>query len=921
MSDPNNPKIAALQPLVQRVRTDVTAVKRADGSRWTRQPLTPERLAAHCNGGPARGVCPIREGESVTLVGTVDLDDHAGAAGWSRISAIGGALVEALQAAGGFPLAFRSSGGHGVHVHCVWDAPQDAASVRAWLRAALARVGLVDGSGRGGAAAGFAEVFPKQDRVPPGGYGNQWILPLAGASCWLELDEMSGTLVEATRELDAADWQGSADVPIVEREPIGNGGNGGDGSDLQEFASMGGSGVVAPWRQALDALSNAGSRTLAYDDWRNVIFAIHAESGGSPAGLELAHAWSSRSTKYDGGFLEGRVWPYVRAAGERGGPAVTGGTIMSLAARLEGWSMPLTGDGFEAIEDPDAGDGVWGAGGAGGRGVPPAALAYVVDDSEDMSGLGARQANLVAARDAVESRELAEISGEAGAAGTAAGSDWSAAVPPAAHLCTDQANAHRLLRAHGEHLLVAAGSWYVWDGRRWARQESGLYRFACGLSALVRVEAERMRKRVEKALGRGDDAPEAEPAAKARLKLLRGLVDALEKWSAKCESKATIEACVGLLKKMLVVDVDSLNAHPWLLNVRNGTVDLRTGELRPHDPADRLTLCASTAYVPGGRSAAWEKLVWDVCCGDAALVKFLRLWFGYCCTGSTREQKFVVHWGLGGNGKSTVLEAVAGVLGDYAATAAPGLLTGKGASVHSSGIVALCGKRMVTAHENDENVTLREGFVKSATGSDRIPARYLFAEQFEFVPTHKLQLLTNHKPGIRGQDRGIWRRVRLVPYVASFGSAEAVARGEAQTVEDGSLLDVLRDEGERVGLLADLVRAAGEWWREGLPEPDVVRLAGEEYRSEQDRLGQFLRECCELGRGLWVPLVAPMGGGLYPAYQSWCREAGVLPASKQKFTRELPRLVPGFRTEEGRAGHEDRRRVTKIHGLWLLDAD
>ena len=188
MSDPNNPLIAALLPLVRRVRTDVTAVKKSDGSRWTSQPLTRERLAQHVNGGPARGVCPIKAGESVTMVALLDFDSHKGEVSWEEMSAVVARVVDVLEIVHGMhPILFRSSGGKGVHLYLLWDGPQDAYSVRQFLKGVLESVGLKDGAR--GVKNGEVEVFPRQDEVGEKGYGNQFIMPLAGASVPLMLGE------------------------------------------------------------------------------------------------------------------------------------------------------------------------------------------------------------------------------------------------------------------------------------------------------------------------------------------------------------------------------------------------------------------------------------------------------------------------------------------------------------------------------------------------------------------------------------------------------------------------------------------------------------------------------------------------------------------------------------------------------------
>lgn len=182
--------IAALQPLIDRVRTDITAVKKANGEQaWTKEALTPERLARHLNSGPARGVCPIAEGESVTMVALLDFDSHGGEVGWVEMSAAVERVCDVLEVAyGAHPILFRSSGGRGVHLYILWDDAQDCYSVRMWLRGVLEAAGLRDGTG--GVKKGQVEVFPRQNEVPVGGNGNQAILPLAAKSVPLMRDEV-----------------------------------------------------------------------------------------------------------------------------------------------------------------------------------------------------------------------------------------------------------------------------------------------------------------------------------------------------------------------------------------------------------------------------------------------------------------------------------------------------------------------------------------------------------------------------------------------------------------------------------------------------------------------------------------------------------------------------------------------------------
>lgn len=455
-------------------------------------------------------------------------------------------------------------------------------------------------------------------------------------------------------------------------------------------------------------------------------------------------------------------------------------------------------------------------------------------------------------------------------------------IPEAAHLTTHQANAGRLTTHFGKRLMVAAGRWYAWAGTHWAADEADVYRCACLLSKIVLKEAEEWEARKA--------ATEEEKDANDKV------AKSLRVWAKKSEMKQDIEAAVGLARKMLVVPEEMLDRDPYALNCLNGTVDLRTGVLRPHNPGDYITRVAHVAYDAAAQCPVFEKVLARITLEEQAggtkpLAAFLRRWFGYCATGSTREQMFVVHYGAGSNGKSTILDAIGDVLGGYAGTAAPGLLVSAGKDRHPTEIADLFGRRMVTAHESGEGGFLREDFVKQATGGDRMKARFMRGDFFEFDPTHKLQLLTNHKPIIKGQDHGIWRRVVLVPYAAKFGTPDEVAAGRAHYTKDPRIADLLA--GERAGILRWIVAGAVEWYRDGANPPDVVLAASKDYQVSQDRVLQFINETCEMGQGYEEPLMSE-DGGVFIEYQGWCRDAGFNALSKTRFLQEVERIVPFF---------------------------
>jgi len=480
-------------------------------------------------------------------------------------------------------------------------------------------------------------------------------------------------------------------------------------------------------------------------------------------------------------------------------------------------------------------------------------------------------------------------------------------VPVAQHLTTDLANANRIQRAYGSDIVVAAGRWYVWSGTHWAADEPAAYRRTCELSKMINAEAREWETR-SSAAASGEEADK-----------YQAIATVLRKWASKSEMRNTIDAAFGQLRKLLSIDPALLDADPWLLNVANGTIDLRTGELRDHRQEDYITQLIDIEYDPGARAAAFERMLVEITNEDQVaqrpLAAFLQRWFGYCATGSTREQSFVVHWGAGANGKTTLLEAIAGVLGPYATTAPPRLLMATKGERHPTEIASLFGRRMVTAHESGEADSLNEDLIKQATGSDRLTARFMRQDFFSFLPTHKLQLLTNHKPLVRGQDTGMWRRILLVPYAVRFGTAGEVARGERERLKDVDLPQKLLVE--RPGILSWIVAGARQWHERGLNAPDIVRAAGAEYRSEQDRVGQFAAE--HLVRN--PEGVEPLTGAysVYDRYRRWCESSGYVKLGRERFKEALRTTMNDIGFDVGDVkGLAPRRNVARVKGVKLV---
>lgn len=326
--------IDALKPILSRVRRDVSAVKVADGSsRWTNDPLTKERLRQHLTGGPARGVCPIQTGESTTRLALFDLDSHKGQTPWDEMCTVTQGLLDALTLDGYRGIPFRSSGGNGLHIYVLWDEPQDAYCVRQAMFGVLSTVGLK--SGAGGIAKGQVEVFPKQDEVAVGEYGNQFILPLAGKS--EPLDELLGLTPMGREWVTQVDWSTSEPVPKLERPTVEARGAGG-GDNLERV------------RNALFSIPNdSEANGPDYDQWRDLAFAVHEATGGSEDGFELFSEWSAQNPKHEQKFFADRVWPYIKG-GEGRGRAITRATLYAQAER-SGWqdTTGVNADGFDDV--------------------------------------------------------------------------------------------------------------------------------------------------------------------------------------------------------------------------------------------------------------------------------------------------------------------------------------------------------------------------------------------------------------------------------------------------------------------------------------------------------------------------------------------------------------------------------------------
>lgn len=383
------------------------------------------------------------------------------------------------------------------------------------------------------------------------------------------------------------------------------------------------------------------------------------------------------------------------------------------------------------------------------------------------------------------------------------------------HGQTDCALAERFVDEYAKELLYVPPwrKWLTWDGARWVDDSAvGVLQRAKRYSNSLWAELQKV-------------APQADRDVLAKT------VTAIKRANQAAQIRSYLELAAA--DERVVCPVDELNANPLLLNVPNGTIDLETGELRRHNQADRITQLASVTYDPDATCPEWENTLSLIFAGNAELIDYVQKLLGYSITGDTGEHILPIAWGKGCNGKSTVWNVVAEVLGDYATLANDDLLLGE-KSNHPTEKATLYQKRFVAISEPERNSTLRESRVKELTGDRTITARRMKEDFWSFTRTHTFWMSTNHLPRIDGTDEGIWRRVKLLPFTVDL-------RQVTQPIAD---FDTWLVKNEGRGILAWLVRGYLAYRNEGLTDPQCVLEATGKYRADSDPLGDFIAERC-----------------------------------------------------------------------------
>jgi P4 family phage/plasmid primase-like protien len=394
------------------------------------------------------------------------------------------------------------------------------------------------------------------------------------------------------------------------------------------------------------------------------------------------------------------------------------------------------------------------------------------------------------------------------------------------------------------------GHWLQWDGSRWARDTTlsvfDLARRICRAQSALAGASDK---------GSGDRVAKIASAQK---------VAAVEKM-ARSDRKHAREASL-------------FDADPWILNTPAGVVDLRSGLTRPSQPTDLLTKLTGTA--PCGACPLWQAFLLEITQDDGEVIAYLQRWAGYMLTGETREHAFLFASGPGGNGKGILMRTLAAALGDYAVTAPMETFMSTQLDRHPTDLAGLRGARMVLAQETEAGRNLAEARVKALTGGDRVSARFMRGDFFEFTPTFKLVMTGNHRPVIRNPDDAMRRRLHILPL--TFKPSKP----------DPDLEDRLR--AELPGILAWAIEGCLAWQREGLGRPGTVQEATDAYFEDQDTFAQWLAQRCQPS-----VMSTPSSAALFRDWKAWMDALGETAGSVKAFSAEMERHYPKKRTSTG----------------------
>lgn len=410
---------------------------------------------------------------------------------------------------------------------------------------------------------------------------------------------------------------------------------------------------------------------------------------------------------------------------------------------------------------------------------------------------------------------------------------------------TDMWNAHLFVKMHGESIRYcnSLGGWLVWNGLIWSPDET---------FQIMRFAQETVREI-------------------HRMASISGDTD-LFKHAIKSEAEARMNAMVSLARygESITLSSDAFDANDFLVTVLNGTIDLRTGKLSKHTREDYITQLCRANYDTGAQCPRWELFLKEVL-GDDELIKFVQKAIGYSLSGSTKEQCLFMLYGTGRNGKSTFLNTILRIMGDYAKNTPSSILLEKRNESIPNDVARLRGARFVTSTETDKGRNLAEAHIKQLTGGDIITARFLHKEFFQFKPKFKIFFATNHKPTVSGVDIGIWRRMIPIPF------EREIKADEIDKDLDSTLIR------ETDGILRWAVNGFLKWQEDGFTKPRKVYDFTTEYQQESDLIRNYIEENCEFGD--YEVLASVIQSDL----KQWCRNNSVRTVKRNEFNEWMKR--------------------------------
>lgn len=413
---------------------------------------------------------------------------------------------------------------------------------------------------------------------------------------------------------------------------------------------------------------------------------------------------------------------------------------------------------------------------------------------------------------------------------------------------SDYGNALRLIARYGQHIRYnyERGRWYHFENGHWAGQPKS--------GGAVREKVKDIASRLPE-----NDQPDKE-------------------WKKRSLSAVgtTNTLTQAETDPHLAVPADAFDSHPWEINTPGGIVDLRTGQLSPHNPERMHTKLTTYAPNPNADQTTWLTFLEQTFPNDPKMIGYIKRLSGYSIIGKVREHILPFAYGSGGNGKSVFMDTIAGVLGDYAASAPNEFLMARKYQQHSTEIARLTGQRWVNCHEVNEHDKFDEAKVKLLTGGDRLTARFMRQDDFEFTPTHHLWLTGNFWPTVESGGDGFWRRLRIIPFTHTVPPEERIP--DLQGI-------LLREHGEAI--MTWLVEGAVEYLKDGLQEPESVLAATRTYEESQDTVSRFLEDEATLYPG--NPNCTASVSEVRREYEAWCRAEGEEPMKGRAFTRQLER--------------------------------